>query len=106
MSDEFELVRGSGNVFHDLGLPDADGEQIKAKLAAELIRAMREQGLTAAAASKLTGATTADLSRIRKADLGRFSIDRLVRILNGLSQHVEVTVAPMRLASERTTVHP
>ena len=34
--DEFELVRGSGNVFADLGLPDAGLEQFRAILAAEI----------------------------------------------------------------------
>jgi predicted XRE-type DNA-binding protein len=96
MSRKLEVVRGSGNAFADVGLPNTDAEYIKAKLAAELIRTMRERKLTAVAASKLTGATEADISRIRSAELGRFSIDRMVRILNGLDQRVTVTVGPFR----------
>jgi predicted XRE-type DNA-binding protein len=94
MSRKIQVMRGSGNAFADVGLPDSDADYIKAHLAADLIRIMRQRKLTAVAVSKLTGATEADISRIRSAELGRFSIDRLVRILNRLDQHVSVTVAP------------
>jgi predicted XRE-type DNA-binding protein len=104
MSKKLEVVRGSGNAFADVGLPNTDAEYIKAQLAAELIRTMRQKKLTAVAVSKLTGATEADISRIRSAELSRFSIDRLVRILNGLDQHVRVTVGPSpRKAARRMT---
>jgi predicted XRE-type DNA-binding protein len=96
MSKDIDVVRGSGNAFRDLGLRNADGEYIKARLASELIRTMRQRRLTAAAVSRLTGATEADISRIRNADLSRFTIDRLVRILNDLDQRVEITVKPAR----------
>jgi predicted XRE-type DNA-binding protein len=91
-SKDLELVRGSGNVFHDLRLPDADTEQMKSALAAEIIKAMREQGLTHAAAAGQAQVQRADISRICKVDLDRFTIDRLVRILNRLDRRVEVVV--------------
>lgn len=96
MSKDIDVVRGSGNAFRDLGLPDADTELIKARLAAELIRIMRDRKLTAAAVGAATGTAVADISRIRNADLGRFTIDRLVRLLNGLDQRVDVSVRPAR----------
>lgn len=98
MSEELELVRGSDNVFRDVGLPDADSEQIKAQLAAEIIRILRERSLTNAAAARQAGIQEADISRIRNADLDRFTIDRLVKVLNGLGLHVGVTVSPQPLA--------
>ncbi|MDC7789270.1 helix-turn-helix transcriptional regulator [Rhodoplanes sp. TEM] len=93
-AEPLEVVRGSGNAFADVGLPNADAELIKSRLAAELIQVMREKKLTAAAVHRATGVTVADISRIRNADLGRFSIDRLVRLLNGLGRRVGVTVEP------------
>lgn len=96
MSKDIDIVRGSGNAFRDLGLPNADTELIKARLAAELIRIMRDRKLTATAVGAATGTTVADISRIRNADLGRFTIDRLVRLLNGLDQRVDVSVRPAR----------
>lgn len=93
MSEKLELVRGSSNVFRDVGLPDDDTEQMKAKLAAEIIRILREQSLTNVAAARQAGIQEADISRIRNADLDRFTIDRLIKVLNGLGLHVGVTVS-------------
>lgn len=93
--DEFEIVRGSGNVFADFGDPDADTKQMKAQLAAEIISALDRRKLTVREGEKLTGVTAADLSRIRNADLGRFTIDRLVRVLNAFDRHVTVKVTRM-----------
>jgi predicted XRE-type DNA-binding protein len=90
--DEMELVRGSGNVFHDFGRADADVEQLKAILAAEIIKALDREALTVRAAHARTGVAAADFSRIRKADLGRFTVDRLMSTLNRLGARVEVKI--------------
>jgi predicted XRE-type DNA-binding protein len=92
MSDDLDLVRGTDNPFRDVGRPDPDTERMKADLAAEIIRILRERDLTGAAAARLAGVQEADLSRIRNADLARFTIDRLVKILNHLDRRVEVHV--------------
>jgi predicted XRE-type DNA-binding protein len=90
--DEFEIVRGSGNLFRDLGRPDADREQLRALLAARIIGVLDDRKLTVRAAQDLTGVAAADFSRIRRAKLDRFTIDRLMSILAGLGQQVDVTV--------------
>ena len=87
-----EVVRGSDNPFRDVGLPDADTKQMKADLAAEVMRILRERGLAGAKAAELAGVPEADISRIRNADLNRFTIDRLVRILNRLDRQIEIGV--------------
>jgi phage-related protein/predicted XRE-type DNA-binding protein len=92
MNDDTDMIRGSGNVFRDLGHPDADREQLRALLAARIIGVLDEGKLTVRAAQEVTGVAAADFSRIRKAKLGRFTIDRLMTILSGLGQEVEVTV--------------
>lgn len=92
MNDEFEIIRGTGNVFRDLGHPDADKEQLRAILAAQIIGVLEERKLTVRAAQELTGVAAADFSRIRKAKLDRFTIDRLMTILSSLGQDVEVSV--------------
>lgn len=89
---QVDLVRGTRNIFKDLGLADADVELVRAKVAAGIIAIMRKRGLTAAKAATLAKVTPAIISRIRKADLSRFTIDRLVRILNSLGQHVALRV--------------
>jgi predicted XRE-type DNA-binding protein len=87
-----ELVRGNGNVFRDLGRQNADVQQLKAILAAEIIKALDRDGLTVRAAHTRTGFAAADFSRIRNADLARFTADRLVAILNRLGSSVEVKI--------------
>ncbi len=90
--DEFEIVRGSGNLFRDLGHPDADRERLRALLAARIIGVLDDRKLTARAAQDMTGVAAADFSGIRRAKLDRFTIDRLMSILAGLGQQVDVTV--------------
>ena len=90
--EKLEAVRGSGNVFWDLGHKNADTEQFKAILAAEIIKALDRERLTVRAAHALTGIAAADFSRIRNADLGRFTADRLIAVLNRLGSRVEVKV--------------
>ena len=89
---DFEIVRGSGNIFRDLDDPDADVKQAKALLAARIIAILDEQKLTVRKAASMTGFAAADFSRVRNANLGRFTLDRLMRMLNGLDHTVEVTV--------------
>jgi predicted XRE-type DNA-binding protein len=93
---EMEIVRGSGNVFRDLGRPNADLEQARAILAARIIKALDEHKLTARAAEKLTGVAHTDLSRIRNAKLDRFTLDRMITILGKLDQDVEVSISVAR----------
>jgi predicted XRE-type DNA-binding protein len=91
-----QVVRGSGNVFRDLGHQNADAEQLKAILAAEIIKALDRERLTVRAAHDRTGIAAADFSRIRNADLRRFTLDRLMGILNRLGSRIEVKVRVRR----------
>jgi len=92
MNDDFELVRGSGNVFRDFGRVNADVEQARAILAAEIIRALDERGLSTRDAEKLTGVAHSEFSRIRNARLERFTLDRMITILGKLDEDVEINV--------------
>lgn len=73
MSRDTEIVRGGGNVFRDLGHPDADREQLRALLAAQIIAVLDQRKLTVRAAQDVTGVAAANFSRIRRAKLGRFT---------------------------------
>ena len=65
MNDDFELVRGSGNVFHDFCRINANVEQARAILAAEIICTLDKNGLSSREAEKLTGVAYSEFSRIR-----------------------------------------
>jgi predicted XRE-type DNA-binding protein len=104
--DSMEIVRGSGNVFRDFGHPDADREQLRAILAARIIGVLDDRGLSIREAHALTGIAAADFSRIRRANLGRFTIDRLMTILSRLGQEVEISVnVRPRRPRETETAH-
>jgi len=94
--EEIEVIHGSGNVFRDLKRPDADIKQLKGILAAEIIKVLNRDGLTVRAAQTKTGIAAADFSRIRNADLARFTVDRLMAIINRLGSSVEVAVKVRR----------
>lgn len=90
--EEIEVVRGSGNAFRDLRRINADADQFKAILATEIIKTLDRERLTVRGAQARTGFAAADFSRIRHADLGRFTADRLITVLNRLGSRVEVKV--------------
>ncbi len=92
MTNELERVHGNGNVFRDLRLPNPEAEQLKATLANKIIAVLDKQSLTVRSAREKTGFAAADFSRVRQAKLARFTIDRLMAMLDRLDKDVEVTV--------------
>ncbi|CAH0355740.1 MAG: helix-turn-helix transcriptional regulator [Sphingobium sp.] len=103
--DDFELVRGSGNVFADFDQPDASIRQFRAILAAEIVKTLDAERLTVRDAEARTGISAADFSRIRQVRLERFTIDRLLRILDRLNRdvRVKISVTP-RAGGKRTSI--
>lgn len=99
--EKLEIVRGSGNVFRDLGHQSADVEQFKAILAAQIIKVLDRDGLSVRGAHAVTGVAAADFSRIRNAELSRFTVDRLMSIINRLGSRVDVRIKVRRNESLR-----
>ena len=91
-NDDMELVRGSGNVFADFGHPNAGLEQARAIIAAKIISVLDDRHLTTREAEKQTGVSHSEFSRIRNAQLRRFTLDRMIAILSKLDEDVEVNV--------------
>lgn len=83
-------------MFRDLGHRNADLEQFKAVLAAEIIKSLDREHLTVRAAQERTGVAAADFSRIRNAELSQFTVDRLMSIINRLGSRVEVKIRVRR----------
>lgn len=100
-SEPFEVVRGSGNVYRDVGKDNADLKQLKAILATEIIKTLDRDEISVRKAQALTGIAAADFSRIRNADLGRFTADRLMSIISRLGSRIEVTVRVRRSSTVR-----
>ena len=106
--DDFGLVRGSGNVFADFDVPDANLRQVRATLAAEIVKTLDSERLTVRDAEARTGIAAADFSRIRQVKLDRFTIDRLMRILDRLNRdvRVKISVAPRARPSKGPLASP
>ncbi len=104
--DDMELVHGSGNVFRDLGHPNPEVSQLKAILAAKIIGVLDAGAISVRRAQEMTGFAAADFSRIRNARLSRFTIDRLMAMLDKFDQDVEVTVTvqPKRARGQRSAI--
>jgi predicted XRE-type DNA-binding protein len=98
-ADDFELIRGSGNVYADLGMADAEMRQLRAMLAAEVIKALDAEGLSVRAAQRRTGIAAADFSRIRNVKLAGFTADRLMTILHRLNRDVQVSVSVLPIGT-------
>ena len=100
-NESLAVSRGSGNVFRDLGKASADLQQFKALLASEIIKVLDRDALSVRKAHALTGIAAADFSRIRNADLDRFTVDRLMAIINRLGSRIEVAIKIRRMPAMR-----
>lgn len=100
MSDT-EIQAGSGNVFADLGLPDAEELQLKANLTATLRQLIVAQKLTQTAAAKRLGIGQADLSKLLRGSLRGYTAERLMGFLTAFDQDVEIIMRPHAKAGER-----
>ena len=92
-----EIIRGSGNIYRDFNLPNADVRQLKAILAAAIIKTLDRRGLSVRIAQRLTGIDAGDFSRVRNADFRRISVERLMTMINRLGSRVEVKIKVRRM---------
>ena len=104
MNDDSVVRASSGNVFADLGLPDAPELLAKADLAIEIGRVLDERELSQGEAARLLRTSQPRISDLRRGRLEGFTLDRLVRFLNALDQDVEMRVRPKQAADARLVV--
>jgi predicted XRE-type DNA-binding protein len=90
----------NGNIFADLGLPNADELLLKAQIVTEISRLMKLKKLTQANAAKLTGIAQPDLSNLLRGKFRGFSIGRLLLMLTACGRDVDVVVRPARRSNK------
>jgi predicted XRE-type DNA-binding protein len=100
---KIEVDPGTGNVFADLGYPDAKERTLKVKLAMEVNRILAERALAQDAAARLLGIRQPHVSDLVRYRLDRFSVERLMEFLTRLGRDVEIRIAPRR-SGRRSTV--
>ena len=97
-SNKIPVVPGSGNVFVDLGFPDAEERTTKVALAVAILRILDQRGLTQAAAARLLGVNQPKVSALVNYRLDGFSVERLMTFLTALGRDVDITIRPRRSA--------
>lgn len=86
------ITRGTGNVFADLGFPDAAERQAKLRLAYALNQLLDGRQLSQAEAAKVLGVTQPKVSALRNYKLTGFSVERLLNLITALDQDVEIVI--------------
>lgn len=88
------VTKGSGNVFRDLGLADADVLQAKADLVFKISAIIEKRKLSQVEAARILGVTQPKISALLRGHLDGFSLERIMRFLAALDQRVEINVRP------------
>ena len=87
-----DITRGSGNVFVDLNLPDAEERQTKLRLAYALNTVIDAHRLTQDMAAARLGLNQPKVSALRNYKLEGFSVERLMTLLNALDRDIEIVI--------------
>lgn len=94
MSKDDTIIQGTGNVFADLGMPDATAEFVKAQLTFQIAKRITALSLTQTEAAARLGLSQPDVSRLMKRRPTGFSTDRLLTLLTALDIDVDIVLRP------------
>lgn len=94
--DDDRIERGSGNVFADLGRPDAEAQLLKAEFVSRIDGIIRERRMTQAQAAAALGISQSDVSRLLRGNFRDYSMERLLRLLMALGRDVEIVIRKPR----------
>jgi predicted XRE-type DNA-binding protein len=101
MKEEIEVYHGSGKVFADLELPDAEEMQAKAELARQILSIITKRHLTQAMAAEILGIDQPKVSALMRGRLRGFSMERLFHFLNALGRDVQIVGRPNHVHGSR-----
>lgn len=104
-SDELKMTKSSGNVFQDLGIPNAEEHLLKAEFAMLINRIIKDKGFSQENAAKILGIDQPKVSNLSRGQLSGFSIDRLIRFLILLNQDIEINVKPHIQSTKNDSKH-
>ena len=106
VSERIAVYGGSGNVYADLGYPDANEMLVKAQLVSKIAEIIRQRGLTQVEAAKVLGLTQPKVSAMLRGRFRGFSERRLIDCLTSLGRDVQIVIkeAPRRRTEGKLTV--
>ena len=93
------VERGSGNVFADLDVPDADAHLLKAELVSSIDTIVRQRRITQTEAARMLGLSQPDVSRLLRGDFRQYSLERLFRLLTTLGRDIDIVIRQPRSAT-------
>ena len=93
------IEHGSGNVFTDLDLPDAEAHLLKAELVTRIDAIVRQRGITQTEAARILGLSQPDVSRLLRGDFREYSLERLLRLLTALGRDIDLVIRQPRSAT-------
>lgn len=89
-----KIIRGSGNVFKDIGVSDPERRLIRAKIMSFITEIIKERGLNQTQAGKILNLTQPKVSNLINGKLSMFSLEHLFQLLNALEEDVEIIIKP------------
>ncbi len=99
-----DITEGTGNVFADLGFPDAVDRQTKTRLAMAVNAIVKERRLKQADTALILGIPQPKVSALANYRMEQFSVEKLMSFLNALNQDVEIVIRPSREEMGQTSV--
>ncbi len=94
MSEKIKFEKGSGNVFKDLELPDAEELFLKAKLGFAVFQIIEDRELTQTEAAKVLGVKESVISQLKTGKFNYYNVEQLLTFLNRLNRDVEIRIIP------------
>jgi len=107
MSEENDSVikYGTGNIFADLGFPDADTHLLKAQLVTRIQNILQDRKLTQVEAGRIMGISQPDISRMLRGQFRDLSVERIMRLLTRLGCDVDIVVKPQGSQPPYAAIH-
>jgi len=96
--EELDVTEGTGNVFEDLGFPDAAERQTKTRLALAVNELIKARGLKQREAAEVLGMPQPKVSALKHYRLDQFSVEKLMELLTALDHDVEIMIRPRATA--------
>ena len=100
MTRKVKVEMSSGNIFADLGLPDAEAHFLKAQIVSEIYRLTHERKLTQSQAGERMSISQPEVSRLFKGNFREYSVDRLMGFLTAFDRDIEIVVRPHKKAGK------
>jgi predicted XRE-type DNA-binding protein len=98
MRDKIKVTKSSGNVFADLGIPNADEHFVKAEIVLGIAARIKAKRLTQAQAAKIMGLSQPDISKLLRGSFAGYTLDRLFSFLRALGNDVKIKIVPTKSA--------